>query len=443
MMGIDNYWLITTAVEILFFIFFILVLRRIFTELGFSNEQKNTATILCGLFPYDFIEDSLGTDLPALVFLLMFIFLIMVMVRGRQSAGLALLAAFSLIMAGTIRYPYVPVGLACSIGLILIPWFRNLTYLKAIRLTGLIGFIGLGLLLLFQQWHCGSPFYLRDVEKGIYPENLQYWHPVLLAALINIPTTATILSNAIAISYVDWLWVFQWINIIIAVSLLTYLLKRFRLSDLSAAEKTLIISGLFISVSILALLTFLSLTTAKYEFVNNYRWTFIAEGRYFAFLILFLQICLMAVFFHRKTLSLFVKILLCAALLIWCSSVLHQVYRGSKIILQYKEMKGNVTREQDYVYFMNYLDTANKKEELIVISSDQFYPVYAQLKGAKGVHINDLSVIENWDARHRSNMLIIVHDSEMQYYQTNLQELAAKKLMSFPGVQFFTVNETK
>jgi len=68
----DNIILTVTVVEILFFLFFVLINRLIVFSITNNQLIRNGFTILICFFPYHFITTSLGTDLPALCFLLAF-----------------------------------------------------------------------------------------------------------------------------------------------------------------------------------------------------------------------------------------------------------------------------------------------------------------------------------------------------------------------------------
>ena len=69
-----NIFLGTTIFEICCFVFFILLCRAILKTQGLSRAWLNISTLLLSFSSHDFIENSLGTDLLAMDFLLGFFY---------------------------------------------------------------------------------------------------------------------------------------------------------------------------------------------------------------------------------------------------------------------------------------------------------------------------------------------------------------------------------
>jgi len=66
----------------------------------------------------------------------------------------------------------------------------------------------------------------------------------------------------------------------------------------------------------------------------------------------------------------------------------HQLYYTAKVAVNYKAMKKAAVREQDYVYFETLLMKTIKEnpgQDIVVASSDKYYPLLASMHGQKGI----------------------------------------------------------
>jgi hypothetical protein len=149
--------------------------------------------------------------------------------------------------------------------------------------------------------------------------------------------------------------------------------------------------GLILAASIIGELALLSLTNAVKPTVTGGSWTYIVEGRYHAFPVVFLQLFFLTrvskpgMFLKFKNLYQSVLSVCFLLLLVNC---IHQVYFTTKVGINYKAMKKNAVREQDYVYFESFLKKTigeNQGKDILVTSTDAYYPLLASMYNVKGI----------------------------------------------------------
>lgn len=449
----NNLYLSTTLFEIICFLALLILFRGILGILELKKSLINLFTLVIGLYPYEFIEMSLGTDLPALCFLMVFFYCTLRIWKEKKvykNFLTPILGGFSLFMAGMIRYPYIPVGIVICILLVLFAhWTRNKNINRQIRILSLVAISGFLSIIIFQQIQCGSPFYVTKSESGIYLENLQYWYPAVLASFLNLPVVAGVLERIFSVSFENWMFLFSYLNLLIYFILLIFpfswlTIIRRSIKDVKWLFKIL---GTILSMLIIAELAALSVSRSIHTTLQGYKWTFIAEGRYYAFIIVFLQLLLFAVFFITPTRQTLVfknrnlKTLLPLTLvLVMLMTVLHQVYLTAKIAANYSEMKPEVKREKDYVFFEKLLEESiakNPQKEIIVASTDRYYPLLATIHGRKG--IGDPYSLNTWQPLVQKPILVYtaIMTAEKNNYAQYLSRKDVRLVKVFDEVEIY------
>ena len=168
----SDVYFVTIAVEVIFFILLIWVCRRILKTLDVAMPGINIFTLLMCFFPFDFIEESLGTDLPAMVFLLASLyFLIKIFRPGSQGLPLVksgLLCGFCLFLSGLIVAYLVGMGIP-------IKYFSTLQVCKDSTSTGC-----------FTGWRTlrrgYRPSYIRNDRHNSFVTNPLTWETTTMYA---------------------------------------------------------------------------------------------------------------------------------------------------------------------------------------------------------------------------------------------------------------------
>lgn len=393
----DDLHLSTTILEIIFFIAFILLCRAILITQGVSRQWLNISVLLLSFYPYEFIEKSLGTDLPGVCFVLGFFYCsIRLWQPGSRRTSLLLGAAagLCLFMAGFTRYMYVPVSLFMAIFMLLAAyWKSNKVSLHGYWVCLFICVAGLAIATIYQAAACGNPFYVGTGKNALCPENLQYWYPAALAAFLNVNIYPTLLEWFTDVQYISWKKVFGWINLVVYGALLISaarclpFLKKTKANDFPVFE----VVGFVLSAATIGELAMLSLTHTPQYSMSGKSWTYIWEGRYQAFPIVFLQLLFWSKIAKAGGLLAVKNIrsyCMTGLFALLCLNSLHEVYFTAKVMLNYQDMKRNQQREWDYVFAESYLKQTireNPDKEVLITSPNACFPLMASIYGAKGV----------------------------------------------------------
>ena len=423
----SDVYFVTIAVEVIFFILLIWVCRRILKTLDVAMPGINIFTLLMCFFPFDFIEESLGTDLPAMVFLLASLYFLIKIFRpgsqGLQLVKSGLLCGFCLFLSGLIRYNYVVVAITLPIILILACYLtRQRQYLRAMFSVAVVSITGSIAMMVFLNTTCGEPLVMVEATRGFYPGNLVNSYPSMIASVINTRLIATTSHRFEFTDYSSMLQILSYCNLAIYAFCIFLLLRWFFTyrNVVLTPYRVFVFAGSVASIAIIATLAYLSLTNELKRSVNGNVWTYIVEGRYYAFVVVFVQLLIFSSF-HLTT-SKIVKRLLTLCIVLIGLSALHQVYFTGKTAITYREMKSNVAREMDYDWFIKEIrGFSNGNAGVITASTDAFYPLYTSMEGHKGMIDPFILNKKLPQVKVPTVLFIIVHDNELASFDAFLK----------------------
>ncbi len=438
----QDIFLSTTLFEICCFIIFLLLCRAILKTQQLSVGWLNASTILLSFFSHEFIETSLGTDLPALCFILGFFYCsirVWDSSRYRKIIKHGLIAGLCLFFAGFTRYMYVPVCFFVSMVVLIVSyWKRNEKAQKGYWLS--LGVCGLGFMaaMLFQNMACGDPFYTGIDRKGIFPGNLGYWYPSAIAAFVNINLVSVQLGKHSSLSYWAWQQLFSWINLFLYLVILVIAGNNFyRFRKRTEALPVFSFVGFVLSAAIIGELAMLSLTHFEKP-TSGGVWTFIEEGRYQAFAVVFIQLFILKALSGAK--NLFRVNVISFLFLLFFANFIHQVYFTTKVALNYRAMKAESVREQDYVFFESLLKQTikeNPEKDILVASSDRYYSLLASMLNKKGIadgyRLNSYSPVVNQPAI----LFAVLFEKEKEKYANYLARKDVKLVKEVAGTRIY------
>ena len=439
----------TTLFEICCFIAFILLCRAILKTQGLSTAWLNVSTVLLAFSSHDFIESSLGTDLLALDFLLGFFYAAIRIWNNsdRQSArNFAIVAGLCLFFAGFTRFIYVPVALFTILFLLILSLVKeNKPAARAFAISTITCFAGLSFAMLFQQNLCGSPFYTGVDKKGFFLEHLSYWHPAVVAAFVNLNLVPVQLGKYSAVSYSSWMQVFSWVNLLLYLLILIVAFNFFykKLRSRKGDFPVFIAAGFILSAAVVGGLAMLSLTHDVKYTLSGSAWSFIMEGRYHAFPVVFVQLLALSIIAKRNDLFRFRRfssIIISLLFILLLGNSLHQGYYTIKVALNYTAMKKATVREQDYVYFEALLKQTikdNPGKEILVASSDKYYPLLASMHKQKGIgnpYELDSQILT---VKKPAVLFTVIFEPEKNRYTNYLKNSRAKLVKEVAGTEIF------
>jgi hypothetical protein len=444
----QNIFLASTIVECLFFVVFILLCRAILKSQNLSVAWLNVSTLLVSFVSHEFIETSLGTDLPALCFVLGFFYGSIRVWDSKQKRKIVkygIIAGLCLFFAGFTRYMYVPVSWFISVVLLAVSyWKNNIEAQKGYWLLFGVCFVGITAAMIFQNNACGSPFYTGIDRKGIFWNNLSYWYPSAIAAFVNINLVAVQLGKNSSIPYWTWQQLFSWLNLIIYLPIIfagANFFYRFRKRNDTGFPAFSFI-GFVLSAAIIGELALLSLTLFEKP-TSGGVWTFIEEGRYQAFPVVFLQLYFFKTLATANNLFRFKKgssFILSVLFVLYIVNAIHQVYYTAKVAANYRSMKEEAVREQDYVFFESLLKTTireNPGTDILVASSDKYYPLLASMLGKKGMADGNRLEVFKPAVGKPTILFTVIFGPQLNKYQNYLRRPDVKLVKVVAGTSIY------
>lgn len=443
----DDIYLATTTLDIIAGIFFVLIVRKIVTQLNFSPVAVNITTLIVGCFNYQFITQSLPTDLSSFVFFLLGLSVFLDTIqKDNLELKKILVTALLLWLPCILRYSYPPLSLSVFAAVIFVGIYKKKKDLVK------KGFIGFGILLcllfvffLFLKTTTGDLGYIVETEKGFYPKQLLDWAPVGPGAFIDPVFVTSQLINFTGISLIQSLNILAVIN---AIMLLGFLFAFFYLFfikkyfTLINSFKFFILVGFFISCSTCLSLGYLTLTYKPQAGWGNY----LGELRYFMFVTLYLQIIFVGWIFLYSSWkkSLLQKIIVLALSLLMCIEIVHSIYYNIKSASNFEKIKSGDLKDPDYVFFTSMckeLISENPDAEILVASdSDEYFRLMATYLGQKGIY-DGFNLLKSLPAVDKKTILILaLYDNEIATYQPLLSVQNGKLIKNINHANFYRID---
>lgn len=269
----------------------IFVTRGILRLSGVPYHLINLFTCITGFFSYYFYTIPC-TDAAGVSFLITALYFALRILKSKMALkSNVLLLCLSLVTAGFIKYLFIPAIVVIPAFLLAKGYLTKTGYLKK---AGLISFIFLiavfGSYFVWQKTGTGEIGYIREAQRGFYPENLKAAFPFITGAVTR-PDTITKVFPETANTGKDIFIVFQVLTLVffvpLAAALTTSLIKNSR-KKVPVSENFISLSFL-ISLALIVLLVYLSLRVGKENFEFG-KWTYIQEPRYYGAIIIFIHL---------------------------------------------------------------------------------------------------------------------------------------------------------
>jgi hypothetical protein len=299
------------------------------------------------------------------------------------------------------------------------------------------------LMLSLSSWLAGNSLYVIDTGRGIFIDQLIHWYPYLPASFINLDFIAQLIAKVTGITYTNAFKLFEIINTVI-LSFLLFLLLRylFSLKKINPNKSSVfILSGAAISLCILFLITYFSLTY-KPQLYGIYLWNYNYESRYFAFIYVFLPMLLLLFIHLYPSLlkRLFSRILIVAGLFILLAEVAHGVYYNVKILTRNKDVELIRNRVADFEQFPSMIKELKAKypdHDLLVSASDQSFLHNASEMGYKAIfNYTSLNQIDLRVAK-KSILLFPIHETDVWVMKDYLERRKPDIMTKIAGTVFF------
>ncbi len=365
----------------------ILALRKIFLLLQIPGRITNIYLLFAGFFPYAFLSNAFSDLIAVSCFMWAIVLLFHMTIKKEYliagSTGAGLLLGF----CAWLKYLYLPICPIPFFFLLFYAWkTSDIKLFKAIIAGIIVVISSAAFILWFQHYHTGTAFYINPSREGFFPKNLLHPGAVIPGSLIDLDFYNMQLSEIFHIPYSKMSFIWRCINAILTAGLLFliycfYKGNGFRLEQPLQIFMTL---GLAVSISICALLCYLSITQGPYSNASTPFWTYIEEIRYYGVVSIFIQQgVLFLILYQGNLLGRFKRYFILIMTLIVATVILHGFYFLPKQALIKKEFgKNRKTEQLDFIALKTANDLLKDGNNLVICSNSTEVANIASLSGA-------------------------------------------------------------
>lgn len=371
-----NYIAAGLALDIVMAVALIIICRQILRLLSVPLYLVNLCTIVNGFFIYYFyfIASSDGVAIPVFLFA---IFSALKLLRKQGEPLLnALLMLLFLLLAGLLKYLFMPVVFVLPLYLAAMGFINND---KTLKRTGIGSFF---LLLIFtvgflfhQISISGNAAHISSPGRGIFPQHLLDTYPFVTASFMKPDTIEGLMPGNTTALYASW----QILNLLLVIFLLysfIYFIAKRGLRHLSIAAHFFHLS-FFLSAIVFHVLAILSLQVQKEEILSGWFWTYLEEARYYGLVTVLIHISLFVLYnIGLRKLSFLTKLIFVILTIFLFAEILRGVFfTFNRVRWHGKEEY----RWQSEDRFQKYVDTLVTKAEMmypgtkIIVSGSSYY----------------------------------------------------------------------
>lgn len=434
------------AFDILAAILFVIAVWLLGKRSGLSLAFNNIMTLIAGCSQYVFFMSWSSTDVIGLTLVLYGLTKMIDVIYQQGKMGWGKIIGHSLLfcLPYFFRYMYLPVAILLPSLILLLGFIEKNKQLKVAggRLLGstiaLLFFLFATTLLI-----SGNTIHINDFGRGIFFGQLVHWYPFIPASFINLDFAAQLLVKVTSITYGGALYFFGISNLILLLLLIGFLFRFLnRLPGNPSGSRSLIfiIGGSAISILIVFMLGYLSLTYKELDWGLN-KWTYVIDERYFSFIYVFLPLLLFVCIQYYAVLKWrSMRILVFACLLCLGIEVMHGVYYNIKIITSHKDLTTIKDADKGYRNFSFVVAEMKRKypgREIFVSSPDQYYLHAASQLGCKAIF--DYEKLGQVDLRpgSKSILLLPVHQQEAIIINDYIEIKKPQLFLEIAGTYFY------
>jgi hypothetical protein len=435
-----------TAFDIIAALFFVLIIRKLCKLLEFNKPAVNVATLTAGCFDYTFINGSMPTDYITVTLMLAGFYFVLKSLKSEKISYLQLwTASFFLILPCFFRYSY-HLAVASVPPLILFVSYLskdNIAFKKGkiIFLAAAVFYIVLASV---QYSLNGSLLYILKTEKGIYPENLLHWAPFIPLSFVS-PNFYYVKLFSPFITFADYYSLLEIISalcFLVLSVLFYYYLKSLRFRLLLPVRQWFLFIGAAVAVGVLLLLVYATLTNKDQSF-HGIPWNYITEPRYFAFVIVFIQLVFIGWAFSNSGIPVknyflkAIRFVLAAFLII---EITHGIYFNAMLPVRYTELKKSRYWENRSDFIVNTVSDfikANKNKEILV---GDYYPganSLATFYGKKGL-MNCLELNKQLPrVKQKTFLLMHLTDNKLSEFKVFFEKNPVQLFKKYENENFY------
>src|SRR4030095_16530206 len=312
---------------------------------GLSTALNNIVTLMAACSQYFFFMSWSSTDAMGVCLILFSLGAAIDIINKKENIRLLKLIATCLLFCSAFffRYMYLPISILLPCFILFSGIFLKNRDLKigGLNILAVSAFLLAGFFV-FSLSTSGNSLYITNVGRGIFMDQLKKCYPFLPASFINIDFGAQLIQSISGIDYSRTILFLKIINPIILALLLFLMLKYIRSHKNSlhfSTHSLLILIGAAISITIILLLVYLSLTYKEQSW-GFYRWTHVQDPRYFSFIYAFIPLLFFVCLYHYRSSfrSFFTRLFFFIAIVCFATELTHGVYYNIKIAINHKDL---------------------------------------------------------------------------------------------------------
>ncbi|PWT95514.1 MAG: hypothetical protein C5B52_17630 [Bacteroidetes bacterium] len=448
---VRNLDLTSLGLDLVTAFFFLFFLRKLLIRIRFPIWLVNFSILFWGLNIPVYITRNGPTDFLSLTFCIVAIYLTITSIQKNDRAWkFGIYIGITLFILEQLRYLNIPASLIIPVFLF---WNgiklknRNTLKIGLISLTivfaGMIlfhdGFVWVFKMLASHQNLSGNFSHNIISTRSWYPENLLHCYPFMADAFVNVDLILTQISMHTSMNYGTGANLITLLclplQITGAIAICYFILRTQFISR--EAQKIFILLGGGISISTLVILLYLSLKKDGHipPPIDSY-WTYIADGRYFAFISLYTYctIILCANFLFKGN---FLKLCKMIFLGLLCLGIIHGIWYVSKISFVNK-LKQSSSLKDARLFIQSLIKNSNK--HVVVTSAASAYSAYSIFEGGSGLF--EFEEINNQEIKTSSPaiLLAIIDKKELVYFENFIKQ-ENTRLAKVIDDNYFYINE--
>lgn len=436
------------AFDIVVAILFVIAIRLLGKKAGLPDALNNIVTLIAGCSQYFFFMSWSSTDAISVCLILFALASFIDIINKKESISLLKAAGTGLLfcLPFFFRYMYLPIALLLPFFVFL---FGVIMKSRDLKISGLkisaASVFFLILLFVFSLSTSGNVLYVTNAGRGFFIDQITECYPFLPASFINIDFGAQLIQTISGLNYSKIIWFLKIINPVILILLLFLLwryINRQRKSLQFSNHSLLIIVGSFVSITILLLLAWLTLTYKALSW-GYYSWTFVQDPRYFAFIYAFIPILFfVCLHFYRSYLkNWFIRILLFIGFCCFAIETIHGIYYNIKIISSHNDL--TYIREadngfRDFPLIISDIKKQNPGREIIVCSPDQFYLHTAAQLGYKAIFDYENFLQAEPGVLSKTLLIMPIQSRDVVIISNYLEKKKLRLFCTIAGTSFYT-----
>jgi len=436
------------AYDIVVAIIFVFAVRLLGKKAGLSPTFNNIITLIAGCFQYIFFMAWSTTDAICLCLTLFSLTETVSIINKKENIGPLRVIGIGLLFSSSFffRYMYLPIALLLPFLVLL---FGFLLKNKSLKIDGLKILAAsasfLILLFVFSLTISGNALHVTGVERGFFIDQFAECYPFIPASFINIDFGAQLIQSVFGLDYSRVIFYLKIINPVILVFLIFllwgYIITQKKKLQFSS-HSLFIIIGSFVSLAIIFLLAYLTLTYKELLW-GFHRWTFVGENRYFAFIYVFIPVLFFIALhyyrsFFKKPVMWFIAFIgsLCLG-----TEVIHGIYYNAKILVSHKDLAYIRDSDNGIKRFPDIITEIKKQypdREILVCSKDQLYLHTASEMGYKAIF--DYNNFLNNDLKVTSKSILImpVNTTDVVIVNEFIEKKKLRLVDAIAGISFYT-----